>query len=82
MFPQGLVYDRKNEVFRTPEVNSIIAEIARQKGNSEKKEREPITVFDDKSPSAGYRLQCSNLLSQFTKDLAKIHSFCQTHKTL
>lgn len=33
LFPLGLVYDKKNGVFRTPELNLIIAEIARHTGD-------------------------------------------------
>ena len=33
LFPSGLVYDKKNGVFRTPELNLIIAEIARHTGD-------------------------------------------------
>lgn len=33
LFPSGLVYDKKNGVFRTPELNFIIAEIARMTGD-------------------------------------------------
>jgi site-specific DNA recombinase len=33
IFPSGLVYDKKNEVFRTPDINFIIAEIARHTGD-------------------------------------------------
>jgi site-specific DNA recombinase len=33
IFPSGLVYDKKNQSFRTPDVNSVIAEIALQSIN-------------------------------------------------
>ena len=33
LFPSGLVYDKKNGAFRTPELNEIIAEIARVSGD-------------------------------------------------
>ncbi len=33
MFPKGLVYDKKNGVFRTPEINYILAQIAQKTGD-------------------------------------------------
>lgn len=33
LFPSGLVYDKKNGAFRTPDLNYIIAEIARHTGD-------------------------------------------------
>jgi len=33
LFPSGLVYDKKTHSFRTPKINSVIAEIARLSGD-------------------------------------------------
>jgi site-specific DNA recombinase len=33
IFPEGIIYDKKNGAFRTPKVNSVIAEIARLSGD-------------------------------------------------
>lgn len=33
VFPEGIVYDRQNGAFRTPKINSVIAEIARLSGD-------------------------------------------------
>jgi hypothetical protein len=33
IFPEGIIYDKKNGAFRTPKVNSVIAEIARPSGD-------------------------------------------------
>lgn len=33
VFPEGIVYDRENGAFRTPKINSVIAEIARLSGD-------------------------------------------------
>lgn len=33
IFPEGIIYDKKNGAFRTPKINSVIAEIARLSGD-------------------------------------------------
>jgi site-specific DNA recombinase len=52
IFPTGLVYDKENGVFRTPELNFIIAEIARHTGDLAKIKKGLSSFFVAKSPSA------------------------------
>ena len=49
LFPSGLVYDKKNGVFRTPELNLIIAEIARHTGDLAKITKGLTPFLSDKS---------------------------------
>ncbi len=39
IFPEGIIYDKKNGAFRTPKINSVIAEIARLSGDLLLKEK-------------------------------------------
>ncbi|HRH64104.1 MAG TPA: recombinase family protein, partial [Bacteroidia bacterium] len=39
IFPEGLIYDKENGAFRTPKINSVIAEIARLSGDLLLKEK-------------------------------------------
>jgi site-specific DNA recombinase len=52
IFPSGLVYDKKNEVFRTPDINFIIAEIARHTGDLAKMKKGLAPFLSCKSLSA------------------------------
>jgi site-specific DNA recombinase len=52
IFPAGLVYDKENGVFRTPELNFIIAEIARHTGDLAKIKKGLSSFFQAKSLSA------------------------------
>jgi site-specific DNA recombinase len=52
LFPEGLVYDRKNGVFRTQTINSLIAVIARLSGDSALIEKEMAPIFQGQSRSA------------------------------
>ena len=52
IFPSGLVYDKKNEVFRTPDINFIIAEIARHTGDLAKMKKGLTPFLSSKSLSA------------------------------
>jgi site-specific DNA recombinase len=52
LFPAGLVYDKKNGVFRTPDLNLIIAEIARHTGDLAINKKGLSSFFQAKSLSA------------------------------
>ncbi|WP_223233409.1 recombinase family protein [Chitinophaga sp. CF418] len=49
IFPDGIVYDRKNESFRTPKVNTIFSRIAHLSGNSPENEKGTNHTCDDLS---------------------------------
>ncbi len=49
IFPSGLVYDKENGVFRTPDINFIIAEIARYSGDFAKMKKGLSSLFEPKS---------------------------------
>ena len=52
VFPAGLIYDKGNSAFRTPEVNLIMALIADSTGGSPKKKKGLSSLFQAKSLSA------------------------------
>ena len=52
MFPNGLVYDKKNGAFRTSEINFIIAQIARHTGDFAIIKKGLSSLFEPKSLSA------------------------------
>ena len=49
IFPDGIVYDRKNESFRTPKVNTIFSRIAHLSGNPPENEKGTNHADDDLS---------------------------------
>ena len=52
VFPAGLIYDKGNSAFRTPEINLIMALIADSTGGSPKKKKGLSSLFQAKSLSA------------------------------
>jgi site-specific DNA recombinase len=70
MFPSGLVYDKKNGVFRTPEINFIFAQIARVTGDLAKMKKGLCYSFSQKSLSAeraGFEPAVQFPVRQFSK---------------
>ena len=49
VFPDGIIYDRQNEAFRTPKVNYIFNRIAQQVGNTVTNEKGTDYHFDNQS---------------------------------
>ncbi len=49
IFPNGIIYDRQNEAFRTPKVNYIFNRIAQQVGNTVTNEKGTDHLFDNQS---------------------------------
>lgn len=49
VFPDGIIYDRQNEAFRTPKVNYIFTRIAHLLGNTSKNEKGTDHLFDNQS---------------------------------
>lgn len=49
IFPDGIVYDRKNESFRTPKVNTVFSRIAHLSGNPPENEKGTNHTDDDLS---------------------------------
>ena len=49
VFPEGITFDKQNGTFRTPDLNEIIADIARLAGNLCKKEKGLNTIKSTKS---------------------------------
>jgi site-specific DNA recombinase len=72
IFPNGLVYDKEKGAFRTPELNEIIAEIARNTGDFALIKKGLSSLFEPKSLSAGREGRSSNL---FARDLDKVIDF-------
>jgi len=72
IFPKGILYDRKNEAFRTPEVNSVFSEIARLTGNSGENEQGTNHACNDLSLVAGLTIQFSNLFMFDLRRLANL----------
>ena len=50
--PQGILYDKKNRISRTPEVNRVFWEIVRQTGGTEDNEKGTNCHFDSLSLAA------------------------------
>jgi len=79
IFPDGIIYDRQNEAFRTPKVNYIFNRIAHLLGNTGTNEKGTDHLFDNQSLLAGYGGQPSN---QFQDDLSNILEFIGEMKQL
>ena len=54
IFPNGLVYDKEKGAFRTPDLNYIIAEIARHTGDFGIIKKGLSSLFESKSLSADW----------------------------
>mgnify|MGYP007010093855 CR=1 FL=1 len=52
VFPNGIIYDRQNEAFRTHKVNYIFSRIAHLLGNTATNEKGTDHLFDNQSPLA------------------------------
>ncbi len=52
IFPEGIVFDRKIDGFRTPKVNSIFSAIVELAGNTEDNKKGTNHSYDDLSPAA------------------------------
>jgi site-specific DNA recombinase len=55
VFPKGIVYDRKNQAFRTIKVNSVISAIAQPVGNGEDKKNRTAPFLSGQSGFVGVR---------------------------
>jgi site-specific DNA recombinase len=53
IFPEGLIYDKENGAFRTPKINSVIAQIARLSGDLSLNTKGLSPFLSDESPFAG-----------------------------
>jgi site-specific DNA recombinase len=49
VFPDGIIYDRQNEAFRTPKVNYIFSRIAHLSSNPPQNEKGTDHLFDNQS---------------------------------
>lgn len=72
VFPEGVVYDRKNNTFRTPKVNVIFELIAGLQRITEENKKGQTDDFHRLSLLAGTDYQLSN---QFNADLEEIIHF-------
>ncbi|OMP75121.1 hypothetical protein BW716_31820 [[Flexibacter] sp. ATCC 35208] len=72
IFPDGIIYDRQNETFRTPKVNYIFIRIAQQVGNTSKNEKGTDHLFDNQSLLAAPGIGTSNQIMQDWIDLGGV----------
>lgn len=72
IFPEGVIYDKINGAFRTPKINSVIAEISRLSGDLLLNEKGLKPVLSGQSLFAGREGRSSNL---FAQDLDKVIEF-------
>ncbi len=72
LFPEGILFDKKIDAFRTSQVNEVIRLIAQISKNYGKKNRRQVNDIDDLSPSVDRRVAISNL---FIPHLIELGSF-------
>ena len=62
MFPKGILYDRENTDFRTPEINEVAFKITEIARDIEQKNKGNLIDFNSKSPLvSGRRLELPHL---------------------
>ena len=67
IFPDGLVYDSKNDHYRTPKVNSVIGYISEIARDLENKKSRSFKNFSKKTGPVPYGLDLSNFLDDLNK---------------
>lgn len=67
IFPDGLVYDSKNDHYRTPKVNSVIGYISEIARDLENKKSRSFKNFSKKTGPVTYGLDLSNFLDDLNK---------------
>ena len=67
IFPDGLVYDSKNDHYRTPKVNSVIGYISEIARDLDNKKSRSFKNFSKKTGPVPYGLDLSNFLDDLYK---------------
>ncbi len=76
MFPSGLLFDRKNNDYRTEEINDVVFHMKRIEGDTTGNIKGDIDNFYQMSPLVPYRLKLSNFMEDFNR-IRKLKSFME-----